>query len=60
MSDPQAYAAFLDGVDQKGITLEEYRTWLKYDDNLPWRIGPGHLENLLDEAIDKLDTLETS
>lgn len=35
-------------------SLEEYAAWLAYDSNLPYRLGPGHLENLVDEALDRL------
>lgn len=35
-------------------SLEEYAAWLAYDSNLPYRLGPDHLENLVDEALDRL------
>ncbi len=35
-------------------SLEEYAAWLAWDSNLPYRLGPGHLENLVDEALDRL------
>jgi len=35
-------------------SLEEYAAWLAYDPNLPYRLGPSHLENLVDEALDRL------
>lgn len=41
--------------DLKGTpSLEEYAAWLHYDSNLPYRLGPGHLENLVDEALERL------
>lgn len=41
--------------DLKGSpSLEDYAAWLAYDSNLPYRLGPGHLENLIDEALDRL------
>lgn len=51
----RAYSEALLRWDLTGTpSLEEYAAWLNYDSNLPYRLGPGHLENLIDEALDRL------
>lgn len=52
------YNAFLDKAKNEGITLDEYRRWAAYDDNLPWRLGSGNMEGLLEEAIERIEELE--
>lgn len=54
-----AYTAWLVQVETSGVTpsLGEYARWARFDDNLPWRLAPGHLVNLLDQATDRADVL---
>jgi hypothetical protein len=53
----QAYLTWLGGVDRSQVTppLAQYLRWVAYDDNLPWRLGSGHLVNLLDQAVEALE-----
>jgi hypothetical protein len=55
----EAYAQWLDAAE-KGPTppLSEYLRWERYDPNVPWRLGAGHLVNLLDQAVEALDEQE--
>jgi hypothetical protein len=39
------------------MSLAEFVEAYQQDDNLPWRLGDGHLLNLLDEAIELLKEL---
>jgi hypothetical protein len=38
--------------------LEDFAHDWRLDDMLVWRISQGHLVNLLDEAMDRLDLME--
>lgn len=52
-----AYATWLDAAED-GPTppLAEFRRWMDYDSgNTVWRLRPGHVANLLDQAVDQLD-----
>lgn len=50
------YTAWLDGLDQgETPTLKDYRRWLAYDDNLPWRPPSGQVVALLEDALDEVD-----
>jgi len=51
------YLEWLAAVEKAGVTppLAEYLRWTAYDGNLPWRLGPGHLLNLLDQAVDVIE-----
>lgn len=55
-----AYNNWLNSIEENHVTpsLELYRFWAEYDSNIDWRLGPGHLSNLLEYAIDKIETLE--
>lgn len=59
-----AYHAWLDEVEGgieasgRGARLDDYMRWCDYDGNLPWRLGTPHLVVLLDEAIERIETLE--
>ena len=55
--DEQAaeYADWLDGLTATP-PLNEFRRWSRYDPNLVWRLKSGDLVNLLEDAIDQLDT----
>lgn len=55
----EAYAAWLAGVEASGRTpeLDEYLRWEEFDDNVPWRLGSGHLVNLLDQAVEQRDAV---
>lgn len=57
--DLRHYKAWLSTREASGdpVTLEEFRHWVKVDDNLPWRLDSGTIVNLLEEAIDALDDL---
>lgn len=52
-----AYSIWLGGVLAGDITLtlDDYRTWSAYDDNLVWRLQGGDVANLLEAAIEKID-----
>lgn len=62
MTDDQraAYTAWLEQIEADGVTppLREYLRWERYDSNVPWRLGAGHLLNLLDQAVEALDDQE--
>lgn len=59
--DPQriAYQEWFASVaaGQTTVTLDVYRKWSAYDDNLNWRLQSGDIANLLDEAIEEIDRL---
>jgi len=52
------YNAWLNAVEAGSpVSLEAYRMWVTYDDNLPWRLDSGAVVNLLDEAMEEIDRL---
>lgn len=58
--EAEEYRAWLDDIEENGRTppLIEYMYWCQYDSNLPWRLGSGHLINLLDAALERIEELE--
>lgn len=57
-TDKHEYQAWLASIDTDGVSLQEYRRYSSYDDNLVWRLDPGHVVNLLEEAMDEHHTME--
>lgn len=59
MSDEERaeYDAWLTAAETGSTPpLAEFRRWMEYDSgNTVWRLRPGHVANLLDEACDLLD-----
>lgn len=51
MSKKEKYAKFLKACELQTPSLDDYRKWVEYDSNLPWRLEHGDLLNLLEEAI---------
>lgn len=58
MSEGSEYNAWLDRIEagEHSPTLEEYVRWDRYDSNLFWRLSSGDIQNLLDTAIERLET----
>ena len=52
ITNPQEYEDFFYEADTGGLTLERFMEALDYDDNVCWRLDPGHLVNLLEESLE--------
>lgn len=44
-------------AQQETVSLKQYRAMEAYDRNVFWRLETGHIENLLDSALEHLDIL---
>lgn len=51
----EEYEALL--IQPGTVTLEQYRAMEEYDSNVFWRLEGGHLQNLLDAALEAIDAL---
>lgn len=55
---PPTVQAALDRDQAPTPPLADYLKAMEKDDNLPWRLGAGHVLNLLEEAVDRIEDLE--
>ena len=53
-----AVEAMLTDATAPTATLDDFAHDWQMDPNLCWRVSQGHLVNLLDEAMDRLDLME--
>lgn len=60
VSEQEEYNQWLSDVSNGKVfvTLDSYRRWAAYDSNIQWRLGPGIINNLLDDAIDIVEEWE--
>ena len=47
-----------DKINGGPVTLKEYNRLDAMDSNAFWRLDQGHIQNVLEEAIDIIETLE--
>ena len=58
---PEQYLAAMTRISETDETpdLATVRDLLSFDPNTLWRLGPGHANNLLDQALEHIDELNT-
>ena len=49
-----------DKINEGPISLEDYKRLDAKDSNAFWRLDHGHIQNVLEEAIEKIEVLEKS
>jgi len=47
-----------DKINEGTVSLEEYKRLDAKDSNAFWRLDSGHIQNVLEEAIDRIEVLE--
>lgn len=52
----EEYQEALKRAEERTPSLEEFRRMEEYDDNVVWRLDQGHIVNLLDMALEELDS----
>lgn len=58
-ADTARYQELLDAAGVRSLTLEEFREIEAYDRNAFWRLDTGNHQNLLEEAVESIDNLQT-
>jgi len=49
-----------DKINEGSVSLEDYKRLDAKDSNAFWRLDHGHIQNVLEEAIEKIEVLEKS
>ena len=47
-----------DKINEGTVSLEDYKRLDAKDSNAFWRLDQGHIQNVLEEAIEKIEVLE--
>jgi len=49
-----------DKINEGTVSLEDYKRLDAKDSNAFWRLDHGHIQNVLEEAIEKIEALENA